>query len=103
MVIVRWLRPHGILMSLISKIGNKVGETLLGSVIADFGTLPMNQHGWTVSISLRQQKSGHPNLVFKWQSGGDTTWTKLEASPETISKLEGILRETRDQVEKPAT
>ncbi|HSY42267.1 MAG TPA: hypothetical protein VK811_00045, partial [Candidatus Acidoferrum sp.] len=69
-------------MRLFSKIGEKVGETLLGSVIADFGTLPANQHGWTVSISLRQPKSGRPNLVFKWQSGGDTTWTKLEASPE---------------------
>ena len=88
-------------MSLFSKIGEKVGETLLGSVIADFGTLPTNQHGWTVSISLRQQKSGCPNLVFKWQSGADTTWTKLEASPETISKLERILHETRNQIERP--
>ena len=87
-------------MSLISKLGAKLSEAMHGSVIADLGTLPANQHGWTVSISLRQQKSGHPNLVFKWQGGGEMTWTKLEASPETISKLESILNETRNQIKK---
>ena len=90
-------------MSFIQNIGRKVGETLLGAVLADFGTLPANQRGWTVSISLRQQKSGEPNLVFKWQSGGQTTWTKLQASPENISRLESILHETRIQIGKSAT
>lgn len=89
-------------MSFLSKLDAKVDEALHGSVIADLGTLPANQHGWTVSISLRRQKSGHPNLVFKWQGGGERTWTKLEASPETISKLESLLLETRNQIKKSA-
>ena len=85
-------------MSLISKIGDKFGEKLLGVIIADYGTLPANQQGWTVAITLRRQKAGYPNLVFKWQCGGDTTWQKLEASPDVIARLETILQETRQQL-----
>ena len=91
-----------IFMSIFSKIGEKVGEKLLGSVIADFGTLPANQKGWTVSIALRKQSSGYPNLVFKWKCGGNTTWETLEASPETLDKLASILHESRRHIDRPA-
>ena len=85
-------------MSLLSKIGDKVGELLLGNIITDFGTLPVNQGGGTVSITLRKQKTGHLNLVFQWQTAGRSAWETLEATPEVVDKLEAILQETRKQI-----
>jgi hypothetical protein len=86
-------------MSLISKIGKLAGEKLLGTVIADYGTLPTNSHGWTVSITLRAKKDKTPHLVFKWKNGNSTAWESLEATPQTIDRLQTILCDVRTHVE----
>ena len=89
-------------MSLFSKIGEKIGEKILGTVVTDFGTVPISKHGWNVAITLRKKGAGDYHLVFGWHYAGSTTWESLEASPETLDKLESIVLESRRQIEKAA-
>jgi len=72
-----------------------------GEVLADYGNLPSDLHGWQVSIKLRQIPGKHPYLQLKWELAGDNRmWTSLACTPEVLSRLEVIIRECRSQVEK---
>ena len=71
-----------------------------GEVLADYGKLPSDLHGWQVSVKLRQIAGKQPYLQFKWELGGENRlWTSLACTPEVFERLETIMRECRPQVE----
>ena len=73
------------------------GEKFFGDVITDYGTLPSQVNGWSVSITLRKKGDGSPYLLFKWRYGTNTTWTSLACSREVRERLESILRDSCGQ------
>jgi hypothetical protein len=87
------------MMSLFSNLQRKLSEKILGVVIADFGTLPANEHGWTLSLTLRRKNAECPNLVFKWQSPGHTDIQSVAATPGTLEQLESIIGKARKAVQ----
>jgi len=71
-----------------------------GEVLADFGRLPSDLHGWQVSVKLLQMPGKQPYLQLKWELGGDNRfWTSLACTPEVFARLATIMRECRSQVE----
>jgi hypothetical protein len=79
-------------MGLLSWI-NKKG---FGEVLADYGQIPSNQHGWRVSVSLRRIKDKAPHLLFQWEEGeSNRAWTSLACTPEVYDKLEQIIQDSR--------
>ena len=71
-----------------------------GDVLADYGKLPSDLHGWQVSVKLRQIPDKQPYLQLKWELGGENRlWTSLACTPEVFARLETIMRECRSQVE----
>ena len=75
-----------------------------GELLADYGELPTDQHGWRVSASLRQIKEQQPYLLLKWEQGdSNRVWTSLACTPETYDKLEHIIRDSREKISKPAS
>ena len=97
----RWLSffslgraKHLSAMGLISWI-NKNG---FGEILADYGQLPSDQHGWRVAVSLRRIKDQAPFLLFQWEQGdSNRAWTSLACTPDVLNKLETILQETRQR------
>jgi len=75
-----------------------------GEVLADYGELATDQHGWRVSASLRQIKDHQPYLLLKWEQGdSNRVWTSLACTQETYDKLEHIIRDSREKISKPAS
>ena len=73
-----------------------------GEVLADYGDLPTDQHGWRVSATLRQIKDKPPYLLLKWEEGDShRVFTSLACTPEVYEKLEHIIRDSRDKITKP--
>jgi len=71
-----------------------------GAVLADYGKLPSDLHGWQVSVELRQIPGKQPYLQLKWELGGENRlWTSLACTPEVFARVETIMRECRSQVE----
>ncbi len=69
-----------------------------GEVLQDFGELP-SEHGWRVSISLRQIREQPPYLLLRWELGGENqVFTSLACTPEIYDRLETIIRESRKRV-----
>jgi hypothetical protein len=69
-----------------------------GEVLKDFGYLP-SQHGWTVSVSLRQIREQPPYLLLRWEQGdSNRVFTSLACTPEVYDGLETIIRESRKRI-----
>ena len=70
-----------------------------GEVLADYGELPGEQHGWRVaSATLRQIKDKRPYLLLRWeQHDSHRVWTSLACTREVYEKLEHIIRDAREK------
>ena len=74
-----------------------------GDVLADYGELPSDLHGWRLSVTLRQIKQQPPYLHLKWEQGDShRVWTSLACTPEVFDKLEQIIRDSREKITNPA-
>ncbi len=94
-MIDRRQRQQFAIMGLLSWINRKG----FGQVLADYGQIPSEQHGWRVSVSLRQIKDKAPYLLFQWEEGdSNRAWTSLACTPEVYEKLEQIIQDARRKV-----
>jgi hypothetical protein len=83
------------------KLFSWMGKKAFGDVVADYGELPSNEHGWRVSVTLRRIREQPPYLLFKWEQGDSNRfWTSLACTPEVYERLENILRDSRDHVDR---
>ena len=90
----RWEIRRTIFMSLFSWFKKRA----FGDVLEDFGELP-GQHGWRVSVSLRQIPEQPPYLLLRWEQGdSNRVFTSLACTPEIYDRLETIIRESRKRV-----
>jgi hypothetical protein len=73
-------------------------QKAFGEVLQDFGELPP-QHGWRVSVSLRQIRDQPPYLLLRWQQGdSNRVFTSLACTPQVYDRLETIIHESRKRI-----
>jgi hypothetical protein len=66
-------------------------EHTTGITLAEYGELSRSATGLKVSVALRKHRDQGHYLAFKWQGAGQLWQHEIEATPEVLDRLEGIL------------
>jgi hypothetical protein len=90
-------------MGLFSDLKQKLKTNLIGEVIADFGSLPTDDHGGQLSLSLRRRPGRPPHLQLQWQSVRQTEHKQIACSAEWIQQFERVAEEMRKHCGKDQT
>jgi hypothetical protein len=91
-------------MGLISWFSSWFSKKSFGEVIMDFGELPSHLHSCRVHVKLRKIGRQPPYLQFKWELAGENRlWTSLACTPQVFARLETVIQESRNQLDKYMT
>jgi len=97
-------------MGFLSAIKDWLAKKLLGDLVADLGTIAIDEIRRKVSVSIWRRAGQPPDvrvkLVFKgaWTIGkGETLYTSIECSQEWADYIEKVAREMRRQINAPPT
>jgi hypothetical protein len=82
-------------MGIFSAIKDKFVTTVMGDLITDLGTLPTDQFGREMSLSIRQRPGHKPHLQVRYGGRGDTHYFQIACSPEWADQFERVAQEIR--------
>jgi hypothetical protein len=85
-------------MGLFSTIKDKVTTKLQGELITDLGTLPVDEHGKEISLSIRRHSGKRPHLQLKLAETGAADYFQIPCSREWADQLEKVASEMRRQL-----
>ena len=85
-------------MSFVSNIKSRLAKSLLGDLVADLGSFPIDDSGGQVEMSIRRHEGKPPHLQFKISSGGNTRYTQVARMSEWADQVERVAREVRKHV-----
>jgi hypothetical protein len=81
-------------MGLFSNIKNKIITSLMGEMITDLGTLPINKYGRNMSLSIRRQAGREPYVQVK-VGGGKAHYFQINCSKAWADQFERLANEIR--------
>ena len=85
-------------MGLFNQIKTKVTTLTIGELITDLGTLPVDDHGRELSVSIRQRPGKPPHLQMKLASTTEANYFQIPCSPQWADQFEKISQEIRKQL-----
>jgi hypothetical protein len=88
-------------MGFFSAIKEKVATKLQGELVTDLGTLPIDEHGKEISVSIRRHSGKKPHLQVKLTETGASDYFQIPCSREWADQFEKIAREMRRQIDAP--
>ena len=90
-------------MGLISAIKAKVTTTLMGELVADLGTLPIDAHGGEISLSIRRHAGRQPHLQVKVARKNEAEYFQIVCSRDWAAQFEKVAGEIRKQIDGPVS
>jgi hypothetical protein len=85
-------------MRFFSSIKSKVVSTFVGDLVADLGTLPIDEHGHEISLSIRRRPGKPAHLQIKFASDGETSYFQITRMSEWADQFERVAQEMRRQL-----
>lgn len=82
-------------MGIFSTLKAKFVTAIMGELITDFGTLPTDQHGRAMSLSIRRYPGQEPHLQVKYGGRGDSHHFQIACSSAWAEQLERVAQEMR--------
>lgn len=89
-------------MGLLNTIKDKITSTLVGDLITDIGTLPVDGAGRQLSLSIRRCPGRKPHLQFKWEGCREVDYRQIECSDEWAQQFEKVAQEMKKQINEPS-
>ena len=83
------------LMRFFSSIKSKVVSTFMGDLVADLGTLPTDEHGHEISLSIRRRLGKPAHLQVKLASDGEANYFQITRMREWADQFERVAQEMR--------
>lgn len=87
-------------MGIFSNLKEKLATTMMGELVTDLGTLPIDENGKTMSLSIRQRSGNRPHLQVKLAEPGGASYFSIPCSREWADQFENVAREMRKQLER---
>jgi hypothetical protein len=84
-------------MGLFSSIKDKVTTTLQGELVSELGTLPIDDEGREISLSIRRHSGKKPHLQVKLAATGGADYFKIPCSRAWADQFEKVAGEMRKQ------
>ena len=75
-------------MSLLSSLKDMVTTKLMGELLTDLGTLPIDAHGGQMSLSIRRQPNRPPHLQVKLARTDESSYFQIACSREWADQFE---------------
>lgn len=85
-------------MTFFAKIKKKLVDTFAGELIADLGTLPINDYGQELSLSIRRRPGEPPYLQAKLGSPGRIEALQITQLKAWADYHERAIREIRKRI-----
>ena len=85
-------------MALFENLKKVVATKLLGELITDFGSLPTDEHGRELAMSIRRFPGNKPHLQLKWTGTGETEYWQIMCSEDWAKQLERVAAEMRKEL-----
>jgi hypothetical protein len=82
-------------MGLFSRLKSKVVRTFIGDLVADLGTLAIDEHGREISLSIRRRPGRPAHLQVKLASDDETNHFQITRMREWADHFERVAREMR--------
>lgn len=86
-------------MGIFSNLKDKFTTAVMGELLTDLGTLPLDENDKTLSLSIRQRSGKRPHLQVKLAATGGADYFAVPCSPEWADQFEKVAREIRKQLE----
>jgi hypothetical protein len=86
-------------MGLFSTIKEKVATKLQGELVTDLGTLPINENGKTISLSIRRYSGKKPHLQVKLAEPGAADYFQIPCSRQWAEQFAKVASEMKKQVD----
>jgi hypothetical protein len=88
-------------MGLFSTIKDKLTKQLLGELVVDLGTLPLDKLGSELSIEIRRRAGGPPHLQMKLTRTDEVGYFQIPCSREWAHQFDKVAKEIRRQLDAP--
>ena len=85
-------------MGFLSAIKDKVAAKLMGDLITDLGTLPIDEYGREVSLSIRRYAGKSAHLQVQVARSGQAYYFQIVCSREWADQFEKVAQEMRRQL-----
>ena len=86
-------------MSLLSDIKDRFTKRVLGELVVDLGTLPVDTLGSEISIAIRRRAGGPPYLQVKLARTDEVSYFQIPCTREWADQFDKIAKEIRRQVD----
>jgi hypothetical protein len=85
-------------MGFFSAIRSTVTNKLMGELLAEIGTLPVNEQGRALTITIRERTDKSPHLQLKFADTGGADYLELPCTREWTDLLEKTAAQIRKQL-----
>jgi hypothetical protein len=85
-------------MNFFSNIKDRVAKSILGDMVADLGSFPIDESGGQIAMSIRRHEGKPPHLQLKITSGNNTRYTEVQRISEWADQVERAAHEVRKHI-----
>ena len=82
-------------MGLFSSLKDRFLSKVMGDLITDLGTLPTDEFGREMSLSIRQRPGKRPHLQVKYGGRGEVQYFQIACTAEWAEQFEKVAQEMR--------
>ena len=86
-------------MGFFSDIKDKLAKQLLGELVVDLGTLPLDKLGRGMSIEIRRRTGTPPHLQMKLTGTDEVSYFQIPCSREWADQFDKIAKEIRKHID----
>jgi hypothetical protein len=88
-------------MGFFDDIKNKVATKLMGDLIADLGTLPIDKLGGEISLAIRRHPGQQAHLQVKLAGNEEVHYFQIPCTSEWADQFEHVAQEMRRHTNMP--
>ena len=85
-------------MGFLGSVRQKIASKMMGELVKDLGTLPLDENDRELSLSIRKRPDKAPHLQVKLGSAFEASYFSIPCSPQWAQQFEKVAQEMRAQL-----